>query len=290
MRILGNGLLTHTLNIILSTPSTPVLLDGISNVVNAYSIRKLLTNYRGNAIQVSLSSGLNQIIGFSGNNLNTSALETFVGNNTVAVTTLYDQVGNTNLSQSTFSQAPIIINSGTLQTAGDQPTLSFNNQNLISTVNIPQFPLTIIAVIEISGSTNGAFVKCGDGEGSSGVGVGVGNGYNVDSPGVGIVGLNEGIAWIPEIGTSIPTTEMAIVEVNATGSSTNIYLNGVLISSGGNANAPINYYYLGGYLAGGIYQRFPTCRISENIVFNTIISSDLRATIVANMKDYYGIS
>lgn len=284
MATLGNSLLKRHI------PSSPLLLDGVSNVINAYSTRKLLNAYSGNVLQATLISGLNQNIGFSGNLLNTSALESFAGSNTASATILYDQVGSSNLSQSTFSQAPVIINSGTLQTAGGQPTLSFNNQNLISTANIPQFPLTIIAVVEISGITNGAFVKCGDGEGSSGVGVGVGNGYTVDNPGVGIVGLNEGIAWIPEIGTSIPTTEMAIVEVNATGSSTNIYLNGVLISSGGSANAPTNYYYLGGYVAFPAYRRFPTCRISENVVFNIIISDVTRSTIVANMKDYYGIT
>jgi len=280
MPILGKTLLKRR--------TSSFLLDGVSNVIHGYSLRKLLSTYNGYCIEVG-TNGAYSNIGFLNNSLNTSQL--YIGEGwTTIVPVLYDQVGSASLVQSPVNSTtlqPIILSSGTLQTAGGKPTLSFNNQNLISTANIPQTPLTIIAVVAISGSTNGAFVKCGDS--GSGIGIGVGNGSTFDTAGVGIVGLNETLYWITETGTSISTSEMAIVEINSNGSSSNVYLNGVLISTGGNCIAPANNYYLGGYTASNGNLRFPTCKISENIVFNAVISSSVRASLVANMKSYYSI-
>lgn len=278
MPILGKTLLKRR--------TSSFLLDGVSNVIHGYSLRKLLSTYNGYCIEVG-TNGAYSNIGFLNNSLNTSQL--YIGEGwTTIVPVLYDQVGSASLVQSPVNSTtlqPIILSSGTLQTAGGKPTLSFNNQNLISTANIPQTPLTIIAVVQISGSTNGAFVKCGDS--NSGIGIGVGDGNTFDTTGVGIVGRNETLSWITS-STNISTSEMAIVEINSNGSSSNVYLNGVLISTGTNAIAPANDYYLGGYTAGS-NARFPTCKISENIVFNAVISSSVRASLVANMKSYYSI-
>jgi len=61
----------------------PLLLDTYPNAAVAYSLRKLRNGYTGSAIQVRrVFDGTNQNIGFNANNdLDTSSLNSFVGNN-----------------------------------------------------------------------------------------------------------------------------------------------------------------------------------------------------------------
>ena len=80
-----------------------LLLDTYPNAAAAYSLRKLRAAYTGNAIKVRRSSdNTEQDIGFSGANLDTTALTTFCGSGNGFVTTWYDQSGNSrNVLQST---------------------------------------------------------------------------------------------------------------------------------------------------------------------------------------------
>lgn len=260
-------------------PQANLLLDGLNNVVAARSIRKLISSYSGNAIEVqSISGGATQNIGFSENNLDTTALNNFASSNSAYVKKIYGQVGVT-AAQSDFSLCPKIVDAGNVIQAGGKPTLFYSNDFLEALIP-STYPLTIIAVVKISTSTNGAFIKCGSA--STGVGIGVGNG-TFDSNGLNLIGLNELIAWVPS-NIAISTSTMAIVEVNATGSKTDVYLNGVLVASGGSSYAPSGTYNIGGYAS-----RFPICSISEDIVFNEIISAATRSNLVANMASYYNI-
>jgi hypothetical protein len=178
-----------------------------------------------------------------------------------------------------FLYAPI-VDSGTIITAGNKPTLSYSG-NFLSSAIPSAYPITIIAAIRVPAPTKGAFIKCGGGTTGIGIGIGIGT---VDSIGSNLIGLNEGIAWIPS-SRAISNSQMAIVEINSTGSSTNIYLNGELAASGGNSNSAFGTYNIGGYTG-----RFPTCSISEDILFNQIISPVTRAKVVANMMNYYNIT
>ncbi len=92
----------------------------------AYGLRKL-GSYSGPAITVRRSSdNATQNIGFSGAELDTTSLTNFVGSNTGYVTTLYDQSGNSrNLSQSTASNQPTIVDTGTLVSKNGKPGIRF---------------------------------------------------------------------------------------------------------------------------------------------------------------------
>ena len=106
----------NTLDLLGLTNATPA--------ASAYSLRKLSTSYVGNAIQVRRSSdNTTQDIGFTGSgDLDTAALKTFVGANNGFVTIWYDQSGNArNLTQSTTSKQPSIINSGTVYRRNSKP-------------------------------------------------------------------------------------------------------------------------------------------------------------------------
>jgi hypothetical protein len=97
--------------------AVPLLIDSVANVGAAYSLRKISTAYSGSAIRVRRSNdNAEQNIGFSGTNLDTATLATFVGANSGFVVTWYDQSGNSkNATQSTTAKQPRIVNAGTLK-------------------------------------------------------------------------------------------------------------------------------------------------------------------------------
>lgn len=93
-------------------------LDGYSNIFAAYSMRLLRSAYAGSAIRVRESSGNTEAdIGFSGGNLNTTALAAHVGSNSGYITKWYDQSGGgLDVAQATTTAQPRIVNAGTNET------------------------------------------------------------------------------------------------------------------------------------------------------------------------------
>ncbi|MEH2454491.1 hypothetical protein [Nostoc sp.] len=265
-----------------SSTSSTFLLDNVLGVVSARSLRKLKTSYTGKAVKTILSDGTSQDIDFTSSNIiDVAALKSFAGNGNAFVNKIYDQIGGLDISQSTFSSCPKIVSNGLVITAANKPTLSFNNSFLSGSIPCG-YPITIIAVVEIFGSTNGAFIKCGNT--SSGLGIGVGSG-NFDNPGTTLVGLDETVAWLNTSG-NFTTNSLAIAEINCDGSNFSMYLNGIQVESGSAGIVPPSQTYS----VGGYSSRLPICNISEDIVFNLVISSTTRSAIVQNMKEYYSIS
>ncbi|MFY7964334.1 MAG: LamG-like jellyroll fold domain-containing protein, partial [Chitinophagaceae bacterium] len=104
---------------------------GISNLLaqSAYSLRKLRDTYTGAAIEVRRSSdNTTQNIAFTAaGNLDTTALKTFVGGSNGFVTIWYDQSGNArNLTQTTASKQPTIVNAGVIFRKSTLPTIFFD--------------------------------------------------------------------------------------------------------------------------------------------------------------------
>ncbi len=107
----------------------PLLLDTYTGAIGAYSLRKLSNSYTGAAVEVRRSSdNTTQDIGFVGEALDITAMETFVGAGNGFVSTWYDQSGNGNdQAQSTNGEQPQIVSSGTTIKQGGLPTLQFSN-------------------------------------------------------------------------------------------------------------------------------------------------------------------
>jgi hypothetical protein len=107
------------------------LLDTYSGAAAAYSLRKLRTAYTGSAIRVRRSSdNTEQDIGFSNNQLDTTALTTFCGVGNGFVTTWYDQSGNgRNASQTTAANQPQIVSSGSVILKNSKPSVNFDGIN-----------------------------------------------------------------------------------------------------------------------------------------------------------------
>ena len=106
------GVVTAVHSITQSAEATPLLLDTYTGAVG-FSLRKIRTAYIGDCIRVRRASDdAEQDIGFSGNDLDTAAIETFCSGTTGHVTTWYDQVGSNDAVQATTTRQPIIYESG----------------------------------------------------------------------------------------------------------------------------------------------------------------------------------
>jgi len=119
-----------------SAPSRPVggnlLLDQYAGAVAAYSIRKIRFGYSGAAIRVrkDTTGQPEQDIGFVNNELDTSALKTFAGNNSAFVTIWYDQSTNSrNATQTTQANQPRIVNGGTIDRQNGKPCIIYDGTN-----------------------------------------------------------------------------------------------------------------------------------------------------------------
>jgi hypothetical protein len=99
-----------------STDTENLILDTVTGADLAYGLRRLTNNYTGNCIKVRRSSDNEELdVGFTGNNLNTATLLSFVGTYSAYVTTWYDQAGgNNNAVQATTDNQPKLVNAGTL--------------------------------------------------------------------------------------------------------------------------------------------------------------------------------
>jgi hypothetical protein len=127
------------------------LLDTYSSAAAAYSVRLLRSGYTGNAIRVRRSSdNTEQNIGFTAlGNLDTTALTSFCSGTDGFVTTWYDQSGNgNNATQTTASNQPKIVSSGSVLLLNTKPTIKFDgNNDFLTTPN--KFTTQTISAINV---------------------------------------------------------------------------------------------------------------------------------------------
>lgn len=106
----------------------PAPLKLFNNVLNVYSMRKVILDYTGPAIRVRRSSDdAEQDIGFVGVDLDIAALLSFVAGGDGFVTIIYDQSGNgKDIAQTTNSSQASLVTSGLVNLLNGKPALSFD--------------------------------------------------------------------------------------------------------------------------------------------------------------------
>ena len=106
-------------------------IDLVAGAAAAFGLRKLRTAYAGSAIRVRRSSdNVEADIGFTGNDLDTTALLAHCGASSSFVVTWYDQSGSGyNATQSTTANQPRIVNAGVVDVDGTKPSIVFNGSN-----------------------------------------------------------------------------------------------------------------------------------------------------------------
>jgi hypothetical protein len=126
---------TTTSNSCAVSSAVSLLLDTMTVAARAYSTRKLRAAYAGSALRVRRSSdNSEQDIGFSSNELDTSALTTFVGANDGFVAKWYDQSGaGDDAVQATAGSQNKIVNMGTLVTRNGKACLVCNTVGGLNT-------------------------------------------------------------------------------------------------------------------------------------------------------------
>jgi hypothetical protein len=146
-----------------STAPISYLLDTYSGASAAYSLRKLSSTYSGSAIRVRRSSdNAEQNIGFSGGDLDTTSLLSFVGANNGFITTWYDQGANgNNTIQTIANQQPQIVMSGVVNIVNSKPSIRFANSfqrflyvNSTTVLNIQECLTTFSVVQFVSNNDN----------------------------------------------------------------------------------------------------------------------------------------
>ena len=99
------------------------LLDTYSDAVVAYSLRKLRSDYEGNAIRVTPDGSTFTDIGFDGSgNLDTASLPS---DSNLYVSTWYDQAASNNLVMTTLASMPVIKSGGSVIEVNSKPAVSF---------------------------------------------------------------------------------------------------------------------------------------------------------------------
>ena len=99
-----------------------------SNSINvAFSLRKIISTYNGNAICVRRSPDNTEMnIDFNADGtLNTTSLLNFANGSNVYVKIWYDQSGNNNLIQNNSTQQPRIVNNGNIDMQNNKPQIRF---------------------------------------------------------------------------------------------------------------------------------------------------------------------
>jgi hypothetical protein len=107
------------------------LLDQFPNAAAAFSVKKERTAYSGNCIKVRRASDNNTLnIGFVGDDLDISSLQTFCAGTDGFINTWYDQSGNAkNATQATNANQPKIVTSGSVILKDGIPAISSDGVN-----------------------------------------------------------------------------------------------------------------------------------------------------------------
>lgn len=252
----------------------------------AFSLRQLSSAYTGKAIQVQLSNGATQDIGFTpAGDLDTASLKTFVGGGTGYVRTWYDQSGNGyNATQTTAADQPTIMISGVINRDNGQPSVYTSATGYLTYGPVSQLTGTTQATrVEVCRSRDGSNLAITEGLGT----------YQMDLeifPTKIWVQFETGNI-VANAAVSNPTTLMSINSVRNNGASL-LYVNTTLL---GSATAPIMNFsapvtgYIGvrfDYLASNT--AIPGA-FSETILFNSVLADTDRQAINYNESWYYSL-
>ena len=250
------------------------ILDQFSDGYAAYSLRLLDCNYAGSCIRVRRSSdNTEQDIGFSGVQVDTAAIKTFVGttgSDNGYVVTWYDQSGNgRDMAQATSTSQPAIILAGVVQRQGtnNMPSLYFDGGDYFTSSFLLAQPSTHFIVAKNDGTADRHFV---DGTGGTRQLVGVSGGNLITYAGAVLTfGAN--------------STAFNLYTAIFDGASSTITRNGAGTVTG-NAGA----FSLGGTPSIGNFTGKITGYMSEVIFFSASKASD-QTGIEGNINTYYAI-
>ncbi len=241
----------------------------------AVGLHKLKSSYSGSAIRIRRSSdNAEQDFGFSGNDLDVSAINTFVGASTGYVVKLYDQSGNGNhLAQATNNGQPLFISNG----LNGKPVIRIQysvGQTLYNTTNFGQ-PFTVVYAAKQTGSTRGRMLTSYSGNWLLGWWGGAKN-----------TAYFEG--WVTSGSSSSGDNNPYVYTGAGTSGSYQLYQNGSLIANNGGGSQGPNGISMGS--SGCCYGEKSDGDFTDLYVFNSVLNTTNRQLVENNTGAYYGIS
>ena len=279
----------NKLGIIASSKRTANLLLDTYPADAAYSLRKLRTDYSGYALKVrreaddyeadvefdsdnavSLTSGVANLSGGSG-----PTLGDWAGSDTVRAVTWYDQSANSrDVTNSTESRQPKLIDSGTLEVFNGRARLAFSGDLLQrSDASSESQPNSFLAVVKSNNISSGLYLVDGDGSG----------GRNL----LGQQGSKRRLWAGGWSGSASNDTDMAIWLGVFAGSSSQLSINGVNATSLNPGSQAMSGFSLGSRFSGS---NSWNGYVHEIVNWNSNQSLDPtnnRVAIVTNANDYY---
>ena len=136
--------------LLVSSPADGLLLDDYSGASAAYSVRLLRTGADSCMVIRRSSDDATTLIGFSGNDIDESAITTFCSGTDCFVVRWCDQSGNGNDAvQATAAYQPQIAENGVVVKENEKAALSFDGSNYLGISGVNQTPPTDITVAAI---------------------------------------------------------------------------------------------------------------------------------------------
>ena len=131
---------------------TNLLLDDYPGAAVAYSVRKLDKDYTGFAMEIRRASdNATQNIGFVGENLDVTSINTFCSGTTCTVRTLYDQSGNgNNCTQTASGSQPLIYTGGSVITQDGKAAFQFDGTDDILVTNNSYAYGSVISIFSVA--------------------------------------------------------------------------------------------------------------------------------------------
>jgi len=255
-----------------ASAAASAILDGISNVAAAYSLRKLRSAYVGSAVRVRRSSdSTEQDIGFDGTGeFDSATYSAFVGGGTGFVRTWYDQSGNgRDAGQAAAGNQPQIA----LSALNGKPSLSFNGNNGMITASFTTVnqSFTWLHVSRQNNTSNLVPFSNGDA-----VAVFWFNGTGAFYAGTTLM-------------KSATVTNANIFSAIANGASSSVFVNGGTPTTGDAGTNGFARIEVGDWKAIG--SSFPFAgNVADFVALSAIISTTDHNTIGANMATRYGLS
>jgi hypothetical protein len=258
------------------------ILDTYTGASAAYSLRKLSSDYSGDAIIVTTNGTDSQSIGFVGNELDTATLESFAGSGDAYVSTWHDQSGNgRDFTQSTFANMPKIVSSGSTITQNSKPIVEFDGSTRYMDISSQQtFTDEFFMTFAIRPTSNAnAFGSLLNGQGTAQNRVLV---YENTTTSIRIAGTS----YTQALGWDIGTYTNYTIERGST-DDIKQYFYGTIHETDNDANDWPVLFRVGGNKNLDAIQSLHA-QVSEMIFWNTDESSN-RVGIESNIRSFYSI-
>ncbi len=248
-------------------------IDGISSASLAVGLRKLKSSYAGFALQLRRSSdNATMDFGFSGNDLDLAAINTFLNGSNGFCSILYDQSGNGhNITQTNAPNQPLFVASG----QNSKPVLRCTpSQFMTNSTNFPA-PYSVVYAARQTGPTRQRVLSS------------MNNNWLLGWWG-GAKDQAYFEGWLNSVpGTPLADNDATVYSATTQGSSSSVYSNGTaLFTNNSSGTTGPNGIQMNG---SAIFGESSDCEFMDIIVFNAGLSNSDRQNVENSILSYYNI-